>query len=267
MRGIRVFEKTTGRKRFFVSWRVEGKRIAKAFVSEAARARFARSLNTARERIGRQALAFNAADWAEWLRFKELVGAVDPLIVAREWLSFRRGTADASPSLVEGVSLFKDAVSVAGASNEVKKRMKLPLESLLNFAGGATRVAAVDSSMLVKWLAWLKAKRKFEPETLRRYRAVANAFFRHLHLSRVIAWNPCAAVKPARVVVKDVTVLAVADAVKLFSVNRGRPVLTRLALEAFGGLRYTSAIRLEKHEVDWENRALRFPAHKHKSGR
>lgn len=38
-------------------------------------------------------------------------------------------------------------------------------------------------------------------------------------------------------------------------------------MEAFGGLRYTSACRLEKHEIDWENRALVFPASKHKSGR
>jgi integrase len=74
-------------------------------------------------------------------------------------------------------------------------------------------------------------------------------------------------VKPAKIEVEEVSVMSVADAVRLFESNRGRPVVTRLALEAFGGLRHSSASRLEKHEIDWEGKALIFPAKKHKSKR
>ena len=47
----------------------------------------------ARERIGKQALSFNPDEWTEWLRFKDIVGAVDPLTVAREWLAWRQRVA------------------------------------------------------------------------------------------------------------------------------------------------------------------------------
>jgi hypothetical protein len=85
MKGVCAYEKPHGHRRFFLRWRdAEGRRKARGFASEKERERFARSLAAAKERIGRQALAFDPEEWADWLRFKDVVGAVDPLTVARE---------------------------------------------------------------------------------------------------------------------------------------------------------------------------------------
>ena len=94
MRGIRAFEKPCGIKRFFLSWRDDGRRRAKAFVSDGEREKFARSLQRAREKIGKQALSFDPDEWVQFLRFKDIVGPVDPLTVAREWLAVRHGETD-----------------------------------------------------------------------------------------------------------------------------------------------------------------------------
>lgn len=267
MRGIRAFEKPGGQKRLFLSWRDEGKRRAKAFATEKERAKFARSLIRAREHIGQQAMSFDPHEWTQYLRFKDIVGAVDPLTVAREWLELRRGETDKSPALAAAAVSFRDMMAGAGASDDMKTRYKLALTSFTDLTGPATQLGAVQSAHVVEWLAWLKKERGFSPKTMRHYRQAVAAMFRHFVRARVIQWNPCEAVAAPKIVAEEVTVLSLADGVRLFEANRGLPVATRLALEAFGGLRYTSAIRLEKHEVDWENRALIFPASKHKSGR
>jgi integrase len=267
MRGIRTFEKPSGVRRFFLSWRDDGRRRAKAFMSEKDRERFARSLMAARERIGRQALSFDADEWTEWLRFKDIVGAVDPLTVAREWLAWRRGETDKSPALGDAMETFGGMIATSGASDDMRRRYRAALDSFAGFAGASVRLGSIQSSKIIDWLALLKKRRGFSAQTLKHYRQAVAALFRHFYLARAIDWNPCDAVAAPKIKPSDVSVLSLADGLRLFEANRGLPVATRLALEAFGGLRYTSAIRLEKHEVDWENRALRFPAAKHKSGR
>jgi integrase len=267
MRGIRTFEKPRGTRRFFLSWRDEGRRRAKAFESDKAREKFARSLMAARERIGRQAMSFDPDEWVNWLRFKDVVGAVDPLTVAREWLAWRRGETDKSPVLADAVETFGSMVATSGASGDMRRRYRVVFDSFSDFAGAGVRLGSIQSAKIIDWLAALKKQRGFSAQTLKHYRQAVAALFKHFYLARAIGWNPCDAVAAPRVRAADVSVLSLADGVRLFEANRGLPVATRLALEAFGGLRYTSAIRLERHEVDWENRALRFPSAKHKSGR
>jgi hypothetical protein len=199
MRGIRAFEKPSGLKCFFLAWRDEGQRKAKAFLSEKEREKFARSLIAARERIGRQAMSFNPDDWVEWLRFKDVVGAVDPLTVAREWLAMRRGEDDKSPVLANAVASFRAMVAGAGASTDMLTRYRLALGDFSDFAGAALRLGAVESAHVIDWLGALKNKRKFSSRTLRHYRQAVAAMFRHFHRARVIAWNPCEAVAAPKV--------------------------------------------------------------------
>ena len=80
----------------------------------------------------------------------------------------------------------------------------------------------------------LKKEREFSAKTLGHYRQAVAAMFRHFTLARVIAWNPCDAVAAPKTVTQEVSVLSLADCVRLFEANRGLPVVTRLALEAFG---------------------------------
>lgn len=63
--------------------------------------------------------------------------------------------------------------------------------------------------------------------------------------------NPCSAVQGPKVEVKEVSVLSLADAIKLFKVNKGSRVAVYMALEAFGGLRFSSAFRISRVSLDF----------------
>jgi hypothetical protein len=56
-------------------------------------------------------------------------------------------------------------------------------------------------------------------------------------------------------------------ALKLFKVNKGSRVAVYMALEAFGGLRFSSAFRISRDEINLEEKTIVLPASKHKSGK
>ncbi len=61
--------------------------------------------------------------------------------------------------------------------------------------------------------------------------------------------------------------MPLADAIKLFEVNKDDPVVIRLALEAFAGLRYSSAQRLSLEDINFEERTIVMAGVNHKSRR
>lgn len=80
--------------------------------------------------------------------------------------------------------------------------------------------------------------------------------------------NPCASVALPKIREEDVTVLPVEHAEALFGpANKGQRVLARLALEAFGGLRYVSAGRIRKEHIDFAAKGITMPGALHKSGK
>ena len=266
MRGVTAYEKPAGRKRFFLRWRGEdGGRKAKAFTTEKAREKFARALMAARERIGRQALSFDAEEWAQWLRFKDVVGAVDPLTVAREWLAWRRGETGGAMPCADAADMYLRA----GETDEEPartRRKRLYLGRWLAFAG-SLRLAAVEPGRVREWLDLLHGREGFEPVTVKGHRKILSAFFRWCIRERLCAHNPCEAAPGPRVVNEEVTVMPVADGVRLFAANAEQPVAARMALEAFGGVRFSHAGRLAREELDFERRGIVLAAAKHKSRR
>ena len=61
--------------------------------------------------------------------------------------------------------------------------------------------------------------------------------------------------------------LGVKDGERLFLHTKDNPVSLRLALEAFGALRYTSACRIRFEDIKWTERGILLPGALHKTGK
>ena len=265
MRGMTLFEKPSGRKRFFVRWRDGSKRRAKGFVSDEQRKKFARSLMRAKNDIGKQALSFNAAEWENYLRCKDVVGAVDLLTVCREWLGFRRGDTAGTMPVAEAIERYLAAYAPT-AGERMAYRKGFILAEWRKHAG-ALALRDVAPDVVRAWLASLASRDKLAPQTLAYRRKTVSSFFAWCIREGLCERNPCAAVAPPKIIIEEVSVMPVADAQKLFAVNAREPVASRMALEAFGGLRFSHAARIELAEIDFTRRGIILAAHKHKSRR
>lgn len=114
------------------------------------------------------------------------------------------------------------------------------------------------------WLTYLQVTRKFEQVTLRHHRKEVHGLYERAILEKWTLENPCSAVVPPKLISKETAILALLDAQKLFQAAQGSLIAGKLALEAFGGLRVSSAARLKPEEIDFEHRGLTFPGSKHK---
>jgi len=265
MRGITRFERPSGFKRFFLRWRNEdGKKVARAFFTANERERFARSLMDAREKIGRQALSFDADEWVQWLRFRDLVGPVDPLTVAREWLAARRGVDGGGMLAADAIARYLAACDGAD-DTRVLYRKRLLLGRWSKFAGRAALRDCLPEGVR-EWLARLQ-REGLGAVTVAHHRKTVSVFFNWCVRERICERNPCDAVAAPKILVEEVSVMPVADAVKLFAANAREPVAARMALEAFGGLRFSHAGKIERVEIDFARRGIILAADKHKSRR
>ncbi len=79
--------------------------------------------------------------------------------------------------------------------------------------------------------------------------------------------NPCAAVRFRRRQREEIEVLSLEDARKVFQSAEGTRMAGMIALEAFGGLRASSAFRVAFADINFEERTILLPAAKHKTGR
>lgn len=117
--------------------------------------------------------------------------------------------------------------------------------------------------------AWMEnlSRKGLGPKSVHHHlRTLSMAFGRGVAEGWVLK-NPCLAVQAPKLEIKEVSVLALADAIRLFEVNKGTRVALYMALEAFGGLRFSSAFRMSRAEINLEEKTIILPAAKHKSGK
>jgi site-specific recombinase XerD len=101
--------------------------------------------------------------------------------------------------------------------------------------------------------------------TVRHHLIAVKTFFRRCWREGWIERDPTLPIVLPQIEEKDVNVIQVRDAFEFFKVNRDHRSIGRLALEAFGGLRYTSAGKIRKEDIRWERRGIEMPSTKHKS--
>lgn len=266
------FEYRPDREDSFVArWRVPGgKKEARAFSSERERALFAADWLKRRKEFGRLAGGVSPKVVEALDEFKRITGGADLLAVAREWVKWR-GVAEGRLSLNDAVAGYLAAMSVKIVGRDSTTHRDLHLRRLKDFFGDSAKLADLTSERLRVWLAALR-----DPETghlmgnttRKAHRATVNRMLEHAIAERWLTANPMQAVPVPDVDDgDDVNILTVEQARHLFAVNRGALCVGRLALEAFAGLRFTSAARLAAEDLDIEAKGVTFPAPKHKSRR
>lgn len=129
----------------------------------------------------------------------------------------------------------------------------------------------VTADLIAKWLKRLthpRTDKPMEAVTRRHHRKDLNTFFDYcVRMRGWITRNPCDAVAVPIVEEQDVKLLTIEEGRQLFAANEGNPVVGRLALEAFGFLRASSAGRIRKDDIKFATRGIRLVGAEHKSGK
>lgn len=120
------------------------------------------------------------------------------------------------------------------------------------------------------WEAALKHPKTGQQMSLitRRHHLIdVKTFFKRCYMERWIDHDPSRVVKLPEIDEDTPHVIPAQEAFTFFQRNREQRSVGRVALEAFGGLRYTSAGKLVLADLDFPERGITMPANKHKSGK
>lgn len=269
------FEHRAGRALpFLARWRsTDGAKVSQSFESPAARSEFASDWVRQRTDFGKAVKLVDQHTMATLAEFRRLVGDAHMLQVAREWLAWR-GTND-SIGTAEAWAEFNAVQEARKLSGDTHNHRRLHGKRLVTYFTGV-KVAAIRTEQVEAWLASLMGGGEpMAPKTKANHLKTARHFFDFLKDRRKIHHNPCDAVAlpdateldPAtgEPIHKEINVLSVEQCRQLFAANANQLCIGRLALEAFGGLRYTSAARLRPADIDWEEKGVILPGHQHKS--
>lgn len=249
-----------------VMWRTEKGRRYRTFPSLAEANYYASELQRERRTNGARVAhgLMSPEDLKAWTEFREATGHAPLSDLLAAWKD--RQTFLSGLPIAELVTKFlamrqAEGVSKSNCTNDAKR-----LGRFVAFIGKDKPGNSITPPEVRAWLEDLK-KEDLGPKSINHHlRALSMALGRGVAEGWVLK-NPCSAVQGPKVEVKEVSVLSLADAVKLFKVNKGSRVAVYMALEAFGGLRFSSAFRISRDEINLEEKTIVLPASKHKSGK
>lgn len=247
---------------FFLHWRENKARHAASYASEAAREKAAKALAEKRTEHGAEVLTFEPKEWRVWLAFKKVIGEADPLQVAHEWVAERRKNVVMTSTTVREASIrYLKAREADGIAKATLTHAKMDMKRFVEKFGD--RSLSITPDEIRAWLGMLP----FSDVTKRNHFKRVNAFYNWTKLDGLCVVNPCDNVRSPVRDADDVTVLSVDDVKKLFkTAKKLRPqVCARLALEAFAGLRFSSAARLVKEDINFADKGITLPAAKLKT--
>lgn len=236
-------------KSFFVRYGPERK--LKSFATEIERNDFATTLAQKNEYYGAAMLEdFDLDEWQEFKRWKANSENRTPLVskAVSDYLALR---------VHEGMVVDSDT------HRHVTKHL-----GRLSAKFGPKHLDEIISDELREWLSALSNPRDGKPMslvTIKNHRKDVNTFFERAVLEEWIGKNPCNRVKPPKIPEGNKEPLAPKLIFQLLHANLTEPVMGRIALELFGGLRYSSAGRLTKDHLDFESKGVAMPGQGHKS--
>jgi site-specific recombinase XerD len=272
-RGIRYSFRKHRPKPFYLHWaEVPGKEKSTAFESEEEREIKARQLADKRETHGRHVLSFDPARWASYEEFQRIVGTnIDPVIVAHEWVKSKQGTPRAdSLALSEAAQKYFELRRAEKSWGRVAERHAEKHLGRLVELHGKKRLNEVGREDVRNWLAELKDRKgnPIGPHGRKDHLKNTRTFFDYALRERWGAVeNPCQWVKPPKTDDGDPVVIPLRDAFQFFKANRDERAVARVALEAFGGIRYTTAGIIGREAINFDGRDIRMRAGIHKTGK
>jgi integrase len=261
-RGVRAFNVPGKRSPFAVQWRIDGKRKTEFFAAKGDRDLRAGALRKEKQ-ANMLPLVPTRADSQEWAAFKIAIGEADWRDVVAAWKT--AGGAAAVFSVNEAVERYladQDKRLADGRLAQVTHKKNCPKAKAFAADFTGVPVMRVTGEEIEEWIEDLG----FEAaETFNTYRKVIHAVFESCR--KVCPLNPAADV-PLRNDKGEVGILTVDQTVTLlaYAQNHFPEIVARLSLECFAGLRFSSAYRLERGDINFEDKGVLLPAHKLKTG-
>jgi site-specific recombinase XerD len=249
-------------KPYGLRWYVNRKPKHRFFESKKARTEHRKKLEAQVKKEGVQATRLNAAQALEYVRARDLLAGRDVTV-----LEAVEGYLKHTPNSENTIGLraaIKEYLE-ASSHNVSPSHFKQIERALSNYQANFGNKLVVTPKEFREWMNGLP----FQPQTKANYRKKASAFYRFALKNEWISTNPVAAVEPPTTIEKEVETLTPEQTEFLFRANQDAPgpVLARLALEAFAGLRFSSACRVSIGDIKWKLRGIELPAAKLKTKR
>jgi hypothetical protein len=269
-RGIRLFTRSDRPKLpFRVQWLVDGQRKIKAFSSATTQLDFAKSLAADAADLGTAAYRLNPDEARAWRAFTSQIAPATLDQVLQCWTRFGPRSRE-TLKVGDAIDRFLANRETQGLSGDALSHARLHLDKRLRPIFGAVELGAIKPDDLRDWLDGLKdpeTNAPFGPRTIAHHVRTLKLFFKTAAAEGWNTSNPALPLRIAKEDAEEVTVLSVDDTRKLFAANEGALCVGRLALEAFGGLRYSSGARLHPDDLKHEDGGVVLPGQKHKSGK
>jgi hypothetical protein len=208
----------------------------------------------------------------EWRAFKAAAAGLDWRIILANHHAWQQhtGTGATTPLVKDFASSYLADCAGRVERGEMSKANLSHKKTLLKkFCAtfGNLALHQPKSEAVEKWLA---AQGHASPHTFNSHRKVLFTLFNQA-VPRLISHNPIADLRRRRAVVDNrKRLLTPPQTAQLFhtalTIERFRPLLNRLALEAFLGIRFSSAYRLQPGDVRAAERAIMLPGPELKTG-
>lgn len=266
-RGVRLLKPREGRpKPYGVQWRENGRVKTEFFRTAEDRNRRASAISRAKSE-GLPVIPREEAP--EWLAFKSEIGSANWRDVVAGWRSWQQksGTADdgltANKAAAEYLAFIQKLTDDKSLSPDTQRQRKQKVEAF-SAAFGGNPLSGITAEDIEDWIDELGFD---SPHTFNTYRKIIRSFFDHFRDN--LPKNPCDNIRTRNDKIESVGILTPQQTAKLFlEAMRSCPeILGRLATEAFAGLRFSSAYRLEKADINFADRGVLLPRHKIKTGR
>lgn len=287
-RGIRKLKPRLGRpKPYGVQWserewdEARGREVRRVknmyFATEAQRDGKFAALRKARREGALRSLTRAEAD--AWRAFKALIGDTPWQQVVAAWQRSETaaGRGAAAVKIADQVATYVAELQAQAARRELSRGTVSQRKGKLTlFAAdfGERLIGDITSADIERWLALHGLN---EAGTYNNWLKIVRGFFEDAVRRRLVAENPCARVANRRLRAKPSRILTVPQLAQLFhtaatltDASGVRPffcTLRRLALEAFAGVRFSSANRLTTADINIEDRGICHPAESIKTGR
>ena len=198
----------------------------------------------------------------QYRSFKAAIGSDDWRDVVAYWRERgSRGTSMSVAQMVDAYAKSQETKVRANKLDELTKERHLKIARAFVDAFGAVRVGTLDLRALEKWLDALGHD---SPHTYNSYLKTLRAMWNAAEISP----NLPKKISVRNSIPEEVKILSVDDARRRFTYGLVHLpwFMPRLAAEAFVGLRYSSAVRMEKMDVNFLDRGILLPAKKLKTG-
>lgn len=268
-RGVRLFFNSQ-REKWCVQTTVGGVRSTQSFETKAMAELHAKEAAQTKREHGAEGIAAIAADEVkQWLQVKKALGdaPLDQMLAVWHRHKGEVVGCESGVHLGDAVKRFLNVRAREGLTGDSFDHVEKRLERFVAAIGKTTPVVSVTDTQIRNWLDSLKLKLAFKPMTVAHHLKSVRAFFNRAVKQGWCVRNPGLLVELPKEKAKEVAVLSIDDAEKLFRHIKDSPFSLRLALEAFAGMRYSSTARLHREDIKLNERGILMPAAKHKSGR